>query len=269
LSNSRAAEAREAKRELCIRAPNVFPRHLCATRQAEPAVASPAATGTLLLMKHTQLFVLSLVVISALSGCAMNQSNTAPDPWSQTFSPPSRWETPRVRFVPLKPQHAQLDYDAFMSSRPHLRQTLQWGGWPSDDATVEDNRKDLERHWREHQANEAYTYAVLTLDGSRSLGCVYLKPIAEDEMPDLPRPAVRVAYWVVESELSNNLDRHVVRSLHDWLTGEWGFRSIVMPLHRANERGRAIAEAHGYTATAAPPDEKRRHYVWSNVAGTQ
>lgn len=225
-----------------------------------PAVALAARAATLSDMNQTlRISVVSLLLTCILSGCSTSQSSR--DPWRTSFSPPDHLETPRMRYVPLKPQHAQLDYDAFMSSREHLRETLRWGSWPSDDATVEDNRTDLERHWREHQANEAYTYAVLTLDGSRSLGCVYLKPIPEDDLADRPRPAVRVSYWVIESQLANDLDWHLVRSLHDWLTQEWGFRTIVMPLHRANQRGRDIAEANGYMLLPAEPDAERLSYI--------
>lgn len=209
-----------------------------------------------------RIVVCTVIAACVLCGCSTSQSTQTP--WDAAFAPPDHLETSRVRFVPLKPELAQLDYDAFMSSREHLRETLRWGNWPSDDATVEGNREDLARHWREHQANEAYTYAVLTPDGSRYLACVYLKPLADDAFTDLPRPAVRVSYWVTERELATDLDWHLVRALHDWLTSDWSFQSIVMPLHRANERGREIASSNGYTLMPADPDDERLNYVFRN-----
>ncbi|TVQ51483.1 MAG: GNAT family N-acetyltransferase [Phycisphaerales bacterium] len=210
-------------------------------------------------MKQSIFPIAALVLFTViLSGCAAG--GTA-NPWSPAYAEPAPLATAQMKLVPLKPEHAQMDYDAFMSSREHLRETLRWGNWPSEDATVEANRTDLERHWREHQANEAYTYAVLSPDGSAYLGCVYLKPIPEDQMTDLPRPAVRVSYWVTESGLERNHDRQLVRSLHDWLNQAWGFRTIVMPLHRANDRGRIIAVENGFRPEPADTDAERLSYI--------
>ena len=89
-----------------------------------------------------------------------------PDPWTAEFQPPMVLDTPRFHLEPLGPQHAELDYEAFMSSREHLLATLHWGGWPSADATVEGNRADLTRHADEFVAGEAYAYTVLTPDRS-------------------------------------------------------------------------------------------------------
>ncbi len=212
--------------------------------------------------------LLLLTFLPVFTGCASSGGRTGIDPWSAEFNPPQTLRTQHMVLEPLTPDHAQMDYDAFMSSREHLRQTLGWGGWPSDDGTVEENRADLERHWREHQANEAYTYAVLTPDRAREIGCVYLKPLPEGEdvpvaISDLPRPGVRIAYWVTAESLPAGLDRHLVERMTQWLRSEWGVESVLMPLHVKNERGMAIARDHGYKALPAAESDQRINYVWS------
>jgi hypothetical protein len=205
--------------------------------------------------------------LSICTGCATSGTASMSNPWAVDFAPPQSLGTRSMFLVPLKPEHAELDYAAFMSSREHLRRTLDWGGWPSDDATVEENRTDLERHWREHRANEAYTYAVLSPDGTRSLGCVYLKPLPSgenvpEEIAGLQTPGVRIAYWVVESSLPDALDRHLVQQLTHWLRNEWGMQSILMPIHMNNPRGIEIAKDFGYDALPRAEGEQRINFVW-------
>lgn len=220
-------------------------------------------------------YSLAVLVLFAIVGCASSDraaptaapAAVAVSPWSAEFDPPRTLRTWRMALEPLTLDHAELDYAAFMGSREHLRETLQWGSWPSDDATVEENRADLERHWREHQANEAYTYAVLTPDRSRELGCVYLKPLPEGEnVPEdiaaLARPGVRVAYWVVEDSLDDDFDAYLVQRLTNWLRSDWRFRSILMPIHTNNPRGMTIARNHGYTALPADEGDERVNFVW-------
>src|SRR5205814_962443 len=76
---------------------------------------------------------------------------------------------------PLRQADVAEDYEAVMSSADMLRRWSQ-SSWPSDEFTPEDNRKDLERHEREHAAREAFTFTVLDLGRARCLGCVYLAP---------------------------------------------------------------------------------------------
>ena len=125
------------------------------------------------------------------TGCAGAPSGATASAWTTDFDPPAGLDTERMHLEVLRPEVAELDYRAFMSSVDHLQRTLHWGSWPSEDMTVEDNAKDLVRHAREFEAREAYAYTVLAPDGSECLGCLYMNP-AEDD----PR-TVLVAYWVV------------------------------------------------------------------------
>jgi RimJ/RimL family protein N-acetyltransferase len=164
------------------------------------------------------------------------------DPWSAEFQPPETLDTPRVHLEPLRPELAQLDFDAVTSSRDHLRRTLRWGSWPGDDMTLEQNRGDIEQHWNEFVAREGYAYSVLASDRARCLGCLYMRPGRDAEL-DLP--AVEVAFWVVEDELESELDAHLLAALLEWITNEWPFDSLLWPVHQDNERANAIARGLG------------------------
>jgi RimJ/RimL family protein N-acetyltransferase len=165
------------------------------------------------------------------------------DPWSREFVPPETLATPRVRLEPLAPRHAELDFASLMSSREHLRRTLHWGEWPRADFTLEENRADLERHWKEFEAREAYAYTVLAPDRSRCVGCVYLRPLGHAAPAELP--ATGLAYWVVEPEIASDLDVHLLESLLAWFQRDWPLETVAVAVHAENERGARIASRLG------------------------
>ncbi len=185
------------------------------------------------------------------------------DPWSKSFEPPLALDTSRFHLEPLAPRHVDVDYAALMGSRAHLRETLGWGDWPRDDFTLDENRRDLERHWREFENREGYAYTVLSPDRSRCLGCVYIvKP------PLRGKDAAMLAYWTIEPELANDLDRALAGALIDWLEREWPFERVAFPTRASNARGVEIAESLGLRPAGAELDELKsarpdaKLYVW-------
>ena len=140
---------------------------------------------------------LLLLLLSCHTTRAPREAVFGGDPWSPSFTPPTLLTTERVRLEPLAPRHTERDHAAFMSSREHLRATLNWGEWPRADMTLEENRADLQRHWEEFLRREAYAYTVLSPDGTRCLGCVYINPPDEDAAaPEEDGRAATLAYWV-------------------------------------------------------------------------
>lgn len=197
----------------------------------------------------------NVVLVSLLSAAAVYGQIAETAAWDKAFSPPMELKTKRMHLEPLKPDHAELDHAAFMSSREHLRKTLGWGGWPADDTTVAANRKDLNRHWQEFENREAYAYTVLSPDRKRCLGCVYLKSVKGK-----PRTA-GMAYWVIEEELAKGLDEHLVEAVLDWIERDWPLDHIVQPLQTANARGVAIAKKLGLRP-GGPEKDGQIRYVW-------
>jgi RimJ/RimL family protein N-acetyltransferase len=144
---------------------------------------------------------------------------------------PEGLRTSRVLLRPLLAADVDRDYDAVMSDPPALRRWAQ-SDWPGDDFTRAENLADLQRHEQEHRDGVAFTYTVLTPDGLRCLGCVYLTPVFL-EAADLCRGAnhpVQVGFWVRSSEWSSELDRHLLGALREWLRTSWAFDAMVMAI---------------------------------------
>jgi hypothetical protein len=183
-------------------------------------------------------------------------------PWSPEFNPPTRWSTPEFVLEPLSPEHNELDFAAAQSSREHLQRTLQWGGWPSADATLDDNRSDLEGHLDEFNNRIAYAYTVLSPDRSACLGCVYINPVGKKGQPEHARRA-RVAFWVIESQLANNLDTKLVAAVLNMLAHAYPIDQAEFSIHVQNARGVSVLTSLGLTEAPAP-SPTHRLFVWNN-----
>jgi hypothetical protein len=79
----------------------------------------------------------------------------------------------------------------------------------------EDNRRDLERHARDFESREGFTYTVIDRTKGEVVGCVYIYP-ARDDVSE-----VRVTSWVRAT--SANLDSELWRAVSDWLADSWPF----------------------------------------------
>lgn len=150
---------------------------------------------------------------------------------------PEETRTDRLWLRPLRATDVELDYDALMTSKEQLR---GWSNsrWPADDFTLAGNLADLQRHEREHESREAFTFTVLDPSGTRCLGCVYLMPVAPVDAPccvDATYP-VNVAFWVRTSELVADLDAHLLATLRSWLAREWAFDRIVFAILQQEQR---------------------------------
>lgn len=202
----------------------------------------------------------ALVALVSTSGCsAIPKAARGADPWSGGFEPPATLDTERVHLEPLHPRHTELDFAAFSSCNAYLRETLQWGGWPEDGMTLEENRGDLQRHWDEFEANEAYAYTVLTPGGERCVGCLYLNPtdVIGGEVQG------QIYFWVIESELERGLDRHLLESVLAWFEDEWPFDEVLVPIRKENPRGLELCRALGLGRVPIDPNGDYTGFVWS------
>ncbi len=160
---------------------------------------------------------------------------------------PSSLRTSKLLLAVLGPGHVELDYDALMDSRSHLR---QWSGteWPADDFTLTENLADLERHAREQRDREAFAYTVLNPHGTECVGCVYMIPIAQlaGEHPELaahPAATAVVDFWVRASRLEERLDEVLFDALLDWLADAWDFDQVWFGVREGCDRQRALVSA--------------------------
>ncbi|MEP7205943.1 MAG: GNAT family N-acetyltransferase [Casimicrobiaceae bacterium] len=113
------------------------------------------------------------------------------------------------------------DYDAVMSSREHLwrRFGTLWG-WPEADLTIEQNIVDLGWHQKEFQRRSSFDYAVMSLDDTRLLGCVYIDPpVHEGTDAD-------VWFWARQSELASGMETELESFVARWLRDKWPFGAV-------------------------------------------
>src|SRR6476469_3827442 len=90
------------------------------------------------------------------------------------FEPPAGIATDRYLLEPLGPQHNLSDYDAWTSSMEHIHATPGFpdGDWPQEMPLAE-NLADLERHARDFDRRQGFTYTVLDPASRAVIGCVY------------------------------------------------------------------------------------------------
>jgi len=212
-------------------------------------------------MAHHRLFGL-FTAAALVTSCGSTGSGGASirggDAWSADFDAPTELTTERIRLEPLHPRHTELDHAAFSSCNAYLQKTLQWAGWPEDDMTLEKNRGDLQRHWDEFEAHEAYAYTVLAPDGERCVGCLYINPtdVFGDELQG------QIYFWVIESELEGELDRHLLEQVFAWFEAEWPFDKVLVPIRKENEGGLALVRSMGLGKVPIDPGGDYTGFVW-------
>nr|WP_029623403.1 hypothetical protein [Sphingomonas elodea] len=156
------------------------------------------------------------------------QAHRAPDFVPARFRPPSLVTAPGFKLVPLGPALVQIDFAAYMSSIEHLQKTFTRGtAWPHPGITAADAMRDMETEQARFRMRKSFAYAVLTPDGRRERGCVYIAPSpvgGHDAMVQL---------WVTKAEHDAGFDAELYAWVRDWVARDWPFQHVAYP-------GRAI-----------------------------
>ena len=133
-----------------------------------------------------------------------------------SFVVPRSFAGPGFRLEPLGPQHNDRDYRAWTSSMDHIHATPgDWRDWPRP-MTIDSNLADLEKHAREFEAREGFTYSVL--DDDQVIGCLYIYPDREKGSD------AYVSSWVTADRAG--MDAIVWRAVSDWLVEQWPFETF-------------------------------------------
>ena len=143
---------------------------------------------------------------------------------------PVDFEVPRLhqaaafKLVPLGPDLAKQDFDAYMSSIEHLQKTFTGNtNWPTDKVTMAEAVKDVEGEKARFDARKSFTYSVLSLDGSRELGCVYISPSRKQGYDAM----VRV--WVTKAQYDAGFEGVLIPDVKRWLKEKWPFEKVAWP----------------------------------------
>jgi hypothetical protein len=143
---------------------------------------------------------------------------------------PDAFEVPRAvegtgfRLVPLGPEVVQIDYEAYMSSIDHLQETFTRStAWPTADLDAADAMADMENEQRRFEARESFAYAVLTPDGLRERGCIYVRPSPKAGFDAMVR------LWVTRAEFDAGFDGELEAWAREWVADAWPFERVAWP----------------------------------------
>lgn len=172
---------------------------------------------------------LALALLAAIGSPAFAET-AAPESTfiPETFDPPTLVETPGFKLVPLGPDLAKVDFDAYMSSIEHLQKTFTRNtGWPREGITDAEAMRDMETEQTRFQGRKSFAYAVLTPDGTRERGCVYVYP------GSVAGYDAEVTLWVTKAEYDAGFDAELYAWVTEWVRRDWPFATVAYP-------GRAI-----------------------------
>ena len=141
-----------------------------------------------------------------------------------SFKVPTTLVTDSFCLRPLTIHDIVRDYDAVMTSQPELWQRFSepWG-WPAANLSLEQDLIDLAWHQKEAQRRQSFAYAVMNLEATQQVGCVYVDP------PLNPGYEASVWYWVRTSELSSGLEEHLGGAIRQWIEADWPFHRVEYP----------------------------------------
>jgi len=160
------------------------------------------------------------------------------------FVAPTLVETPGFKIVPLGPALVKIDFDAYMSSIDHLQTTFTRStSWPHKDISQADAMRDMETEQARFRDRRSFAYAVLTPDGSRERGSVYISP-----SPVAGYDAM-VRLWVTKAEYDAGFDAELYAWVTQWVQTKWPFRKVAYP-------GRSIGWKSWDSMVAANKPEK-------------
>ena len=137
------------------------------------------------------------------------------------FDIPPVLETERFRLRMLSIDDVEKDYEAVVESRELLHSL--GSSWPREGFTLKENLADLERYQQEFLNREAFAYTIVSLDGSRVLGCVYINPTRRIDAD------AEVYMWVRKSEYDQGLDAVLFQIVKNWMGSLWPFTAVTYP----------------------------------------
>lgn len=171
------------------------------------------------------LMALMLLAAPLAAGPALAETAAVAQPFvAPDFVVPTLVEGPGFKLVPLGPALVDIDYAAYMSSITHLQQTFTRStGWPHEGITAAEAMADMETEAGRFARRESFAYAVLTPDGTRERGCVYVYP------GNVPGYDAEVRLWVTKAEYDAGFDAELYAWTKDWIARDWRFANPAYP----------------------------------------
>lgn len=154
------------------------------------------------------------------------ESGTKPSFVAADFDVPTLVEAEGFKIVPLGPDLAKIDFDAYMSSIEHLQKTFSRStAWPHEGISDADAMLDMETEQARFSKRTSFAYAVLTPDGLRERGCVYVYPSTVDGYDAVVR------MWVTKAEYDAGFEDELYNWVTEWIEADWPFENVAYPGH--------------------------------------
>jgi hypothetical protein len=141
----------------------------------------------------------------------------------ESFEVPEGLVTEDFRLRMLSVNDVVKDFEAVMASKANLLRLFPGGSdWP-EGLTLEANLVDLGWHQKEFQIRRSFTYTVVSPDGTKVLGCVYIHPTRKRGYN------ADITFWARESDQGDPADRALEKAVRTWIAAEWPFASPAYP----------------------------------------
>lgn len=216
-------------------------------------------TVTGLAPKLTMLVMTGSLTVAEIPAAAANVPSAAPIATAakqsaipvapfvpKDFAVPTLVETADFKLVPLGPDLVKVDFDAYMSSIEHLQKTFTRStNWPHTGISDADAMRDMEGEQARFRNRKSFAYGVLTPDGSRERGSVYVSPSPVKGYDAMVR------MWVTKADYGAGFDATLYAWVGEWMRREWPFAKIAYP-------GRSIDWVTWDAMVAANKAEKAR-----------
>lgn len=140
------------------------------------------------------------------------------------FQVPTSAKGEGFKLQPLGPALVKLDFDAYMSSIEHLQATFTRStSWPHAGITASEAMQDMDNEQARFQARRSFAYGVLTADGTREMGSVYVAPSSVEGYDAV------VKMWVTQADYDAGFDAKLYAWVSQWVKAEWPFARVAYP----------------------------------------
>jgi hypothetical protein len=181
-------------------------------------------------------------------------------PWSSAYLPTLSHRSTTFTFEHLSARLREIDEIAYLGSVEHIRRALGWGLLTPEMSAGNPELSHLDM-WSEMVTlvrGESYSFAALTHERDREVGCAYLLP-AEDQV-DPYETSLQI--WTIEEALGEDLDIALLREFLAWIEVDWPFVRVIHYVPEAYRRGLDVAAAAGLRRVEREqPGPTHTHYL--------
>ena len=121
---------------------------------------------------------------------------------------------------PLQERHNKSDYEAWTSSRGHIKATPGFIGhdlWVDEESSLEDNATSIAKHSKDFEERVEFNYAVVDPATGEVIGSIYIRPSSRDGYD------ADVRSWVRADRA--RLDKPLHDLVRGWLADDWPFQA--------------------------------------------